>query len=91
MFQRIQVQERRKSLRVSLDALAVALGAGFSRARLSAWERGVARLSESEITMVAAAVERIGKHHASIRALIAQSNQIDLADLCSDIRLSRSL
>lgn len=87
-MERMQVRERRRMLRVSLDAVAFALGRRFSRARLSAWERGVAHLSPAEVAMMSAAVERIGQHQMVVHEII-MSNQIDLSELCSDIRECR--
>ena len=83
------IRQRRQQLGVSLDEIAAALGSGFSRARVSAAERGLLRLEDWEIKMIRAAVERIGEVRGRIREVLQLSAQIDLAALCQDIREGR--
>lgn len=80
-------RERRRALGVSLDELAIVLGSGFSRGRLSLVERGLVQLSEPEHKAVTAAIERIGALRADVRRIVERSQSVNiLAGLCRDIR-----
>ena len=85
----MDTRRRRRELSVSLDEIHAALGTGFSRARLSAWERGLLRLEPWEIHTVEAAIERIGQVHLKIQEVLDISRRIDLAELCADIKEGR--
>lgn len=85
----METRQRRHELGVSLDEIYAALGTGFSRARLSAWERGLLRLEPWEIRTVESAIERIGKVRLKIQEVLDISRRIDLAELCADIREGR--
>jgi hypothetical protein len=76
----------RRSLGVSLDELAAALGPGFSRARLSVAERGLIALSEAEQQVVVEAIERLGSLRSQVRRVVETAQGIDLVGYCSDIR-----
>jgi hypothetical protein len=79
------LREQRRSLGVSLDELAAALGPGFSRARLSIAERGLIALTHAEQQIVSEAIERLGSIRTQIRYAV-KAAQVDLVGYCSDLR-----
>ena len=70
MDTRLKILQRKRELGISWDDLGAGLGPGFSRARLSAWGRGVVRLADWEIRMVEAAIERIGQVRRQVREVL---------------------
>jgi transcriptional regulator with XRE-family HTH domain len=85
-----KICETRKELGVSLDELAMVLGSGYSRARLSVLERGLRPVSEAEQLVIVAAIERISELRGLVRDVVRSASSIDLVSLCSDIRRKAS-
>jgi hypothetical protein len=81
------IRSYRKAKGVALEEIEAAeLGRGLSRGRISMAERGLCQLNSSEIARLIAAIDRIGELHLKVRAAKALVSQIDLADLCADLR-----
>jgi transcriptional regulator with XRE-family HTH domain len=81
----MSIRDRRKAAGISLNELATVLGKGFSSARLSLAERGFVRLSEAELTVVGAAIDKLGALRAQAREIVERASRIDFVSHCQDI------
>lgn len=86
----MNLRELRKTHGVSLDSIALALGAGFSRPRLGLVERGSVKLESWEEARVREAIIRIGAYQSRVDAVVQEIRERDtLAAICRDIREGR--
>jgi hypothetical protein len=82
----MEIRKRRKALTVSLNELATVLGPGFSPARLSLVERGLAQASEAEKAVILTAIDKLGSLRFEAKSIAESALNLDFTSACEDIR-----